>query len=107
MLKEIEIVNLSHNDFNQVPETLAKMPDLKVLNLRANPIGGLGRKLSEIKKLEVLDLSGSLKYWKLPRIYRMTDLKELTVYNYYNNDETPQQQKKLREALPKTKITFI
>lgn len=58
-LKNLRVLNLSHNTFTGVPAEVGQLTELEVLDLSFNPITGLPNELGNLKKLKTLDLRGT------------------------------------------------
>jgi Leucine-rich repeat (LRR) protein len=58
-LTELEVLDLSYNNFTGVPAEVGQLSNLRVLNLSNNPITGLPHEIGNLKKLERLELSGT------------------------------------------------
>lgn len=70
LLANLEVLDLSDNQFTGVPAEIGQLSNLRVLDLSNNPITGLPNELANLKKLERLDLSGTN--------YSKADLKIIT-----------------------------
>lgn len=58
-LSDLEVLNLSSNDFTGLPAEVGQLSKLRILNLSDNPFTGLPQELGNLKNLEVLDLRGT------------------------------------------------
>ena len=58
-LRNLQVLDLSDNDFAGVPAEVGQLSELRVLDLSNNPITGLPHEISNLKNLEVLDLRGT------------------------------------------------
>lgn len=58
-LRNLEWLNLSHNQFTGVPAEVGQLSELRYLDLSYNQLTGLPYELGNLKKLEVLDLTGN------------------------------------------------
>ena len=58
-LRNLQVLDLSDNDFTGVPAEVGQLSELRVLDLSNNPITGLPHEISNLKNLEVLDLRGT------------------------------------------------
>lgn len=58
-LKELEVLDLSDNNFTGVPAEVGRLSNLRVLDLSNNPITGLPYEIGQLQKLERLDLRGT------------------------------------------------
>jgi Leucine-rich repeat (LRR) protein len=107
--KDLEIVNLSLNQFSSVPKVLEKLEHLHTLVLSYNSFSKLGNSLQKMKKLRHLDLRGVLGYRRArfidyPELFELKQLKTLELSHFYDIYEEDIQ--KLKNALPNCTITF-
>jgi Leucine-rich repeat (LRR) protein len=58
-LSDLEVLDLSENNFTGLPAEVGQLSKLKVLNLSSNPFTGLPSELGNLKNLETLDLRGT------------------------------------------------
>lgn len=58
-LKELEVLDLSDNNFTGVPAEVGRLSNLRILNLSNNPITGLPYEIGQLQNLEQLDLRGT------------------------------------------------
>lgn len=56
MLTALTELNLSNNEFTDIPAEIGQLSLLRVLNLAGNPVTGLPHELGNLQKLEMLDL---------------------------------------------------
>ena len=59
LLANLEILDLSNNQFTGVPAEIGQLTQLRILNLSNNPITGLPHELGNLSNLQVLDLTGT------------------------------------------------
>lgn len=59
-LGELQVLNLSGNQFTGLPAEIGRLEKLEVINLSQNPITGLPYELGNLKNLKSLDLSGTM-----------------------------------------------
>lgn len=117
---------LYHKNFTTVPQEITLFKNLQVLDLGANKITVLSPELFEIKNLQILGLSHNQLKEIPPDIRKLKKLKELIIWNNQLNDlpeeikelkklkvlelkDNPipiENQKKIKELLPNTKIMF-
>jgi len=57
LLQNLEILDLSNNQFTGVPAEIGQLTQLRVLNLSSNPITGLPLELGNLSNLQLLDLT--------------------------------------------------
>jgi len=55
-LQNLEVLDLSNNNFTGVPAEIGQLHKLEILNLSGNPITGLPLELGNLKNLKVLNL---------------------------------------------------
>lgn len=58
-LKNLERLDLSHNNFTGVPAEVGQLAKLRQLDLSHNKLTGLPYELGNLKELEILDLTGN------------------------------------------------
>lgn len=58
-LSDLEVLDISNNDFTGLPAEVGQLSKLRVLNLSNNPFTGLPYELGNLKNLETLDLRGT------------------------------------------------
>lgn len=58
-LKNLKVLNLSHNQFTGVPAEIGQLSQLEVLDLSYNQLTGLPYELGNLSKLQQLDLRGN------------------------------------------------
>lgn len=58
-LKNLRLLNLSHNSFTGVPAEVGQLTQLETLDLSYNPITGLPHEIGNLKNLKTLDLRGT------------------------------------------------
>lgn len=58
-LKNLRILNASHNNMTGVPAEIGQLRNLEVLNLSYNQLTGLPNELGNLKNLKTLDLRGN------------------------------------------------
>jgi len=79
-LKNLQILGLSHNQLKEIPPDIGKLKNLKELIIWNNQLKDLPKEIKELRKLEVLELK--------------------------DNPIPIENQKKIKELLPDTKIMF-
>lgn len=57
-LSDLEVLDISDNDFTALPAEVGQLTKLKNLNISNNPLTGLPRELGQLQNLAVLDVSG-------------------------------------------------
>ncbi len=62
-------INLSFNNFEEVPNELLNMPQLEAIKLRNNPIGSLPLELNQLTNLKILTLSYCQLESEIPEWY--------------------------------------
>ncbi len=58
-LRNLEILNLSDNQFTGVPAEVGQLKKLKILDLSNNELTGLPYEIGNLTQLEILDVSGN------------------------------------------------
>jgi len=58
-LSNLEVLNISDNNFTGLPAEVGQLSKLKVLNLSNNPFTGLPQELGNLHNLQTLDLRGT------------------------------------------------
>jgi len=58
-LSDLQVLNLSDNNFTGLPAEVGQLTKLEVLDLSNNPFTGLPHELGNLKNLKVLDLRGT------------------------------------------------
>ncbi len=104
-LQEAENVwylDLSMQKLKSLPPDIEKLKNLRYLDLSYNHFTSLPEEIARLPKLEVLKISGLYNMPHIPEfIYSMTHLKELYAIDLR---VPPQELKRLKEALPNTKV---
>lgn len=59
LLAELQVLNISNNNFTGLPAEVGQLSKLKVLNLSNNPLTGLPHELGNLQNLKQLNLSGT------------------------------------------------
>lgn len=57
-LSDLEVLDISNNNFTDLPAEVGQLYKLKVLNVSHNPLTGLPREIGQLQNLEVFDVSG-------------------------------------------------
>lgn len=57
-LSDLEVLDISRNDFTGLPAEIGQLSKLKILNISHNPLTGLPREIGQLQNLEVLDVTG-------------------------------------------------
>lgn len=58
-LTQLEVLDISNNNFTGLPAEIGQLSHLRVLNLSHNPLTGLPYELGNLQSLEVLDVRGT------------------------------------------------
>ena len=58
-VNQLEILDISSNNFTGLPAEVGQLSQLRVLNLSNNPLTGLPYELGNLSNLEILDLRGT------------------------------------------------
>jgi len=57
-LSNLEVLNISNNDFTGLPAEIGQLSKLKTLDISNNPLTGLPREIGQLQNLEVFKLVG-------------------------------------------------
>lgn len=100
-LRKLQVLNVSSNNLEVFPKSLGDLTNLKKLFANKNKLISLPAQIGNLTQLRLLDLwSNEIAYFP-EDMKHMKSLRKLDLRNILINDE---QQKKLREWLPNTKI---
>jgi len=58
-LSDVEVLDISNNDFTGFPAEIGQLSKLKTLDISNNPLTGLPREIGQLQNLELFDLSGT------------------------------------------------
>jgi hypothetical protein len=58
-LSDVEVLDISNNEFTGLPAEIGQLSKLKTLNISNNPLTGLPREIGQLQSLELFDLSGT------------------------------------------------
>jgi Leucine-rich repeat (LRR) protein len=58
-LSDLEVLDISNNDFTGLPAEIGQLSKLKTLNVSNNPITGLPREIGQLQNLELFNLLGT------------------------------------------------
>lgn len=59
LLSDLEVLDISDNNFTGVPAEVGQLRKLRILNLSNNPLTGIPREIGSLQNLEVLNLSST------------------------------------------------
>ncbi len=100
-LKKLQLLNLSGNNIEVLPHSIGELRELKKLYINKNKLIALPAQIGDLTQLRILDLwSNEISYFP-EDMKKMKSLKKLDLRNILISEE---QQNKLKEWLPNTKI---
>lgn len=100
----LQELNFSNNKIPSVPEELGQLTELRILILNQNELTALPAEISNLTKLTFLDVWGNDIGFLPPEIEQLSEtLKEIDMRVILMS---PEEHKRIKELLPKTKIHF-
>ncbi|MFH1004485.1 MAG: leucine-rich repeat domain-containing protein [Bacteroidota bacterium] len=99
----LQILNVSCNKLSNLPNSIGKLKNLKKIIAFKNNLTSLPIQIGELEKLEVLDIwSNDIEFFP-DELAKLKNLKFFDLRVILLNDE---EQERIREMLPNTKIYF-
>jgi Leucine-rich repeat (LRR) protein len=102
-LTHLKILNVSKNKLEYLPDSIGELKNLKKMDISRNNLIALPKRIGELENLEVLDLWDNNLSVFPDEMRQLRKLRWLDLRAILLNDE---QQQRLRELLPNTKIFF-
>lgn len=103
LLTNLWILNLSGNKLENLPDSIGELINLKKLIVSRNNLVSLPKRIGNLENLETLDLWDNNLSIFPDELGKLSKLKWMDLRSILMNDE---QQQRLRELLPNTKIFF-
>jgi len=100
-LKKLKRLYLPFNALQSLPKEIGNLENLKVLDLRFNLIKELPSEIGKLQNLEKLDLAENQLQYLSEEILKLDNLRRLTLYKAFDLEDLRQDPKELIDILQK------